>query len=101
MIDPTDNRLESNLRFIDEFVPIEMIDGAQILLTDFLEFLLQIPFHLGDAAGFERTEIRRNDRRTQGGDRIRKERLRNGFLRHVFLGEILGRSVGEEPKTCK
>ena len=69
-----DNRLEIDLGFVNELVPVEVLDGGDVLLADFHQLLLEIAFDLADATGLEGGEIGGNDAWTQGGNRIGEER---------------------------
>ncbi len=40
--------LEIDISFVDEFVPVEMVDRCEVFLADLSEFLLELPLYLGN-----------------------------------------------------
>ena len=73
VINLSDNRLKVDLGFVNEFVPVEMLDGRDVLLAHFLELQLQVTFDLTNTTGFEVGEVVGDNPRTQGGDWIREK----------------------------
>jgi hypothetical protein len=69
---------ELDIGLINELVPVEVFDGADVLLPHFGEFLMEVTLDLAEAAGFEGGEIIGDDLRAQGRYRIREKGRRSG-----------------------
>lgn len=62
VIDAADDGLELDFSLVNELVPVEVVDGGEVGLSDFLELLLKVALDLGNAPGFEGGKVVRNDR---------------------------------------
>ncbi len=65
-----DDGFEVDVGFVDELVPVEVLDGGDVFLAHLEELLLEVALDLADATGFESGKVVGDDLRAQGGDRI-------------------------------
>lgn len=49
VVDLSDNRLKVDIGFINELVPVEVLDGGNVFLAHLDELLLEIALDLADA----------------------------------------------------
>ena len=49
MVGLAGDRFEADAGFVDELVPVEVFDGAEVLLAELEELLVEVAFHLADA----------------------------------------------------
>ena len=73
VVDLANNRLEVDIGFVDELVPVEVFDGGDVFLPHLDELLLKVAFDLADATGFEGREVVGDDFGTEGRDRVGHE----------------------------
>ena len=73
MIGLAENGLEAKLRFVDELVPIKLVDDAVILLLQLGQLLAKRLLDLRRPARLERRQIRRDDLRAERRRRVGEE----------------------------
>lgn len=90
-----DDGLEIDVGFIDELVPVEVLDGGDVFLAHLDELLLEVALDLADASRFEGGEVVGNDPRAEGGDRIREK---GSAVDDVFRAEFFHHNC---PPKCQ
>lgn len=85
-----DDGFEVDVGFVGEFVPVEVVDGGDVLLADFDELLLEVAFDLGDAAGFEVGEVVGGDGGGEGGRGVGEKGLGGLFFGDLLVEDFLG-----------
>ena len=70
MVDLPGHWFKINVCFVDQFVPVEVLDGCDVFLPHLDQLLLQVTLDLTNAARLEGREVVGYDPGTQGRDRV-------------------------------
>ena len=88
VVELTDDWFEVNICFVEELVPIELVDGFDVLLPHFDELLLEFTLNLTNASSFEVRQIIGDDLGAQGRNRIRHEGATTGHTERFLIHNI-------------